>query len=212
MRRSIAEQLAREITEAGFETLHVASRASSRDLYLRRPDYGRMLDDPSRAALSARAAADCDLAIIVADGLSSTAVHRHAAALLSALKPSIAKEGWRVAPVVVASLARVALGDAVGDLLRARITLMLIGERPGLSSPDSLGAYITFAPKPGRNDGERNCVSNIHAAGLSYDHAAFRITWLLREALRRQLTGVALKDDSGPLISSAVSPAGLASS
>jgi ethanolamine ammonia-lyase small subunit len=105
-----------------------------------------------------------------------------------------------LSPVVVASGARVALGDEIGSLLGARMTVMLIGERPGLSAPDSLGCYITYAPRPGLTDAERNCVSNIHAAGLSYDEAAFKIGWLVREGLGRQLSGVALKDESGNLI------------
>jgi ethanolamine ammonia-lyase small subunit len=103
-------------------------------------------------------------------------------------------------PVVVASGARVALGDEVGQLLNARMTAVLIGERPGLSAPDSLGCYITYAPRPGLTDAERNCVSNIHAAGLSYDEATFKIGWLVREGLARKTSGVALKDESGHLI------------
>jgi ethanolamine ammonia-lyase small subunit len=190
------KRLSHDIEAAGFESVAVASTATSRELYLRRPDFGRKLDDDSRTVLLAYSGRKADLAIVVADGLSSTAIHHHAAALLSVLRPLIEAERWAVPPVVIASHARVALGDEIGELLRARAVLLLIGERPGLSSPDSLGVYITFAPRAGRTDGERNCISNIHAAGLTYDEAAFKIMWLLREAFRRQLTGVKLKDES----------------
>ena len=120
--------------------------------------------------------------------------------------PAIRDAGWRLAPIVVARQGRVALGDEIGERLGARLVVVLLGERPGLSSPDSLGAYLTFAPRIGLTDAMRNCVSNIHGAGLSYDEAAFKISWLVREGLARQVTGVALKDESG-----GGSPAGIAS-
>jgi ethanolamine ammonia-lyase small subunit len=154
------------------------------------------LSEVGRAALAARTRGACDLAIVIADGLSSTAVHAHAAPLVEALLPAIREAGWRLAPVVVARQARVALGDVAGELLGARLVILLVGERPGLSSPDSLGAYITFAPKVGRTDAERNCVSNIRGEGLSYAAAAFKLAWHAREALRLGLTGVGLKDES----------------
>jgi ethanolamine ammonia-lyase small subunit len=185
-----------EIEALGLRAVEVASAAVDRATYLRRPDLGRRLSEASRARLAQAAKAPCDLAIVVADGLSSTAVHAHAAALLGALQPLAEAAAWRLGPVAVASQARVALGDEVGEILRARLVILLVGERPGLSSPDSLGAYLTFAPRVGRTDAERNCVSNIRGAGLSYPAAAFRIAWLAREGLRLGLTGVALKDDS----------------
>jgi ethanolamine ammonia-lyase small subunit len=124
-------------------------------------------------------------------------VHAHALALVESLLPRLAAgDAVATGRLVVASGARVALGDEIGAILGARMVLMLIGERPGLSAPDSLGAYLTFAPAPGRTDAERNCVSNIHHAGLSYDEAARKIDWLIREGLARQVTGVALKDES----------------
>ncbi len=118
-------------------------------------------------------------------------------------RPAWPIRGTRIGRVVIASGARVALGDEIGAVLGARMVVMLIGERPGLSAPDSLGAYLTFAPRPGLTDAERNCVSNIHRAGLNYDEAAFRIAWLVREGLKRQVTGVALKDESGAAMISA---------
>lgn len=180
----------------GFETLDVTSAAPARDIYLRRPDLGRRLSDESRARLAARTDAPIDLALVVADGLSSAAVHAQAVPFLAALKPWIASEGWRTGPVVVAREARVALGDEVGELLKARAVAVLIGERPGLSSPDSLGLYLTLNPQVGCNDAQRNCISNVRAEGLSHEAAAFKLAWLLKEAFRRSLTGVDLKDES----------------
>lgn len=173
----------------GRAVIEVASRAGDHATYLRRPDLGRLLDPADSARLSP---GPCDAALIVADGLSATAVHRHAASLLMALIDRL--EGWSLAPVVVARHARVALGDEIGAALGARIAVVLIGERPGLSAPDSLGAYLTWAPRRGRLDSERNCVSNIRPPhGLGYAAAAERIAALMREARRRALTGVGLK-------------------
>jgi ethanolamine ammonia-lyase small subunit len=191
-----AEGLAARIEALGLATRLVASAAPDRPTYLRRPDLGRRLSGESAARLDG-AAPGADVAIVVADGLSSAAVHAHAAPLIAALLPHVAANGWRLAEVVLARQGRVALGDEIGERLGARLVVVLIGERPGLSSPDSLGAYITFSPRVGRTDAERNCVSNIRPAGLSYQDAAFRIAWLARAALRLGLTGVALKDDSG---------------
>jgi ethanolamine ammonia-lyase small subunit len=191
-----AETVAEAIQALGLATVTVDSAALDRASYLRRPDLGRALSETGRAALESRARGLCDLAIVVADGLSSSAVHAHAAPLVEALLPAVRDAGWRLGPVVVARQARVALGDAVGELLGARLVILLVGERPGLSSPDSLGAYITFAPRIGRTDAERNCVSNIRGEGLSYAAAAFKLAWHAREARRLGLTGVGLKDES----------------
>ena len=133
---------------------------------------------------------------MVADGLSPSAVNAHAVQLVRSVIPHLAADGIEIGCAAVATGARVALGDDIGAVLGARMIVMLIGERPGLSASDSLGAYLTFAPQVGRTDAERNCVSNIHGAGLGYEEAAFRISWLIREALARQATGVALKDES----------------
>lgn len=181
----------------GLAPAQVSSRAQDRRDYLRRPDLGRMLDADSQALLAGRAQETCELVLVIADGLSPTAVNLHAADVVAHLLPQLKQADIAIGHVVVASGARVALGDAIGETLRGRMVAVLIGERPGLSAPDSLGAYLTFAPKTGRTDAERNCVSNVHDSGLSSAEAAFKIAWLIREALARQLTGVALKDESG---------------
>lgn len=181
----------------GLEAFEVSSCARDRQDYLRRPDLGRMLDQASQHLLTSRNAGSCQLAIVVGDGLSPAAVNAHAVELIRSLIPQLAVERIEIGAAVVASGARVALGDEIGAILGARMMLMLIGERPGLSAPDSLGAYLTFAPGPDITDAERNCVSNIHSSGLGYDEAAFRIAWLIREGLAREITGVALKDESG---------------
>lgn len=194
------------LRDRGYTTLAVESAAPDRLAYLSRPDLGRRLSDDSRVRLANAAPARApDLAIVAADGLSSRALD-HAAALLDALAPHMAERTWSLAPIVLASQARVALGDEVGALLKARMVLLLVGERPGLTSPDSLGAYLTHAPRVGRTDAERNCVSNIRPAGLAPALAAVKLAWLMDEAFRMGLTGVALKDEStaGPLLS--VSP------
>ncbi len=190
----------------GWATLEVNSRATTRGDYLRRPDLGRRLDVASAELVTAAAAAAAaaspaiasrgfDLALVVGDGLSAAAAHEQAVPTLHQLRLAFAGV-LRLSPVVLASQARVAVADEIGELLNARAVLILLGERPGLSAPHSLGAYLTYGPKLGRSDAERNCVSNIQAAGLSPQVAGRRLAWLLGEALRRRLSGVALKDDS----------------
>ena len=181
----------------GMQPVQVSSQAQDRKEYLRRPDLGRRLDSPSKHLLANRDGGPCQLAVVVGDGLSPSAVNAHAVELVRSLVPRLAADGIEIDCAVVASGARVALGDEIGAMVGARMMVMLIGERPGLSAPDSLGAYLTFAPKPGLTDAERNCVSNIHGSGLGYDEAASRIAWLVREGLARRITGVALKDESG---------------
>ncbi|MVT70130.1 ethanolamine ammonia-lyase subunit EutC [Bradyrhizobium pachyrhizi] len=181
----------------GITSLEVSSQAHSRRDYLRRPDLGRMLDSASRRSLETCGITACPCAIVIGDGLSPTAVNVHAVELIRHLVPRLAADKVDAGAVIAASGARVALGDEIGAIIGARMLVMLIGERPGLSAPDSLGAYLTFAPRIGLTDADRNCISNIHRAGLSYAEAAFRISWLVREGLARQITGVALKDESG---------------
>jgi len=172
----------------GLTVLRLHSAAADRKTYLQRPDLGRQLDESSRVSLCS---GPWDLALIVADGLSALAVERHAHALLQQLLPCL--EGWRLAPISIVEQGRVAVGDEVAARLGVQLSVMLIGERPGLSSPDSLGAYITWEPHPGRTDAERNCISNIRAEGLSYAVAAAELAFYLTEARCHRLTGVALK-------------------
>ena len=177
------------------EVLRLHSAAADRATYLQRPDLGRKLDEASRASLakiSESSPGERKLALIVADGLSALAVERHVPALLTELLPRLKQ--WDLVPLCVVEQGRVAIGDEIGSALGAEISVVLIGERPGLSSPDSLGAYITWAPRLGRTDAERNCISNIRAEGLTYAQAAAQLDFYLTEARRRQLTGVALKD------------------
>jgi ethanolamine ammonia-lyase small subunit len=192
-----AAAIASSLAALGLEVMSVASQAVDRGDYLRRPDLGRRLYPESGDALARHDNPPCDIVIVIGDGLSPAAVNRHAVGLVRALLPQLRAAGNSLCPVVLASGARVALGDEIGALLNARMVVLLIGERPGLSAPHSLGAYITFAPRPGLTDAERNCVSNIQAAGLSYEAAAFKIAWLAREAFSRGVSGVALKDESG---------------
>jgi ethanolamine ammonia-lyase small subunit len=173
----------------GEPAILVRSAAPDRAAYLAKPDLGRRLDSATTRLPHGQA----DLAIVIADGLSATAVQAHAASVVTALRARLAD--WSFAPLIIAHQARVALGDPIGEALGARLVVVLIGERPGLSAADSLGAYITFDPKPGRRDSERNCVSNIRSpGGLSPDQAADKIAWLLTEARRLAFTGIDLKD------------------
>jgi ethanolamine ammonia-lyase small subunit len=184
----------------GVAAVRLHSAAADRTTYLQRPDLGRKLDEPSRTALEQEVRlASPELALVVADGLSALAVERHAAPLLAELLPRLKDSragGWKLGQVCVVEQGRVGIGDEIGALLAAEIVVVLIGERPGLSSPDSLGAYITWEPKPGRTDAERNCVSNIRPEGLSYARAADELAYILNEARRLRLTGVALKAEA----------------
>ena len=172
------------------------SSAADRYEYLQRPDKGRRLDTESTGALTSQHA---DVAFILADGLSATAINIHAYPLLEHLLPMLTSAGISIAPLCLVQQGRVAIGDEIGALLRVKVTIVLIGERPGLSAADSMGAYLTFAPKPGTTDEARNCISNIRQEGLSYSLAAGKIFYLLQEALRLQLSGVELKDNYGLL-------------
>jgi len=194
------------LRERGLTAIAVKSAVRDRIEYLRRPDLGRTLA-PASASRLAESGNEMrqprmSISIILADGLSAVAVERHAVPLLDALLPllglgvenSETPVSWALLPVVVAEHARVALGDEIGAAFGADATVMLIGERPGLSSPASLGAYITWAPRPGRTDAERNCVSNIRMEGLDYGAAAAKIAWVLAEAQRLGLSGVQLRE------------------
>jgi ethanolamine ammonia-lyase small subunit len=190
------EAVAKGMSGLGRETVRLRSRCRDKAEYLQRPDLGRRLSQPSRDELVALApVSGCDLAIIVADGLSSIAVERQALPFLSIFLPLTA--GLRLGPLCLAAYGRVALSDEIGSLLGAKAVVILLGERPGLSSPDSLGAYLTFAPSVGTTDERRNCISNIRPAGLPIPRAAAKLDYLVRESLRRGISGVDLKDEQG---------------
>ncbi len=191
--------LSAQLSERGRDSLLLHSAATDRNSYLQRPDLGRKLSDASAQTLRDYAQANpggVDLAIVVADGLSALAVHRHTLPFLTRLEEQMSADGWSLAPVVLVEQGRVAIGDEIGQLLGAKMLVMLIGERPGLSSPDSLGLYFTYNPKVGLTDAYRNCISNVRLEGLSYGMAAHRLLYLMREACRRQLSGVNLKDEA----------------
>jgi ethanolamine ammonia-lyase small subunit len=196
-----AARVESQLVEAGFPVVHVRSAARDRREYLVRPDYGRKLDDASRDTLQAAAASivdPVDIVFVVADGLSAFAPSRHAVPLLDILRRRLA--GWRIAPIVISLQSRVALGDEIGEIFGAEMVAMLIGERPGLSSPDSLGIYLTYRPRSGRSDAERNCISNVRPGGLDFETAAFKLHYLMENARRLQLSGVELKDNSDLLL------------
>ncbi|MEX3785020.1 ethanolamine ammonia-lyase subunit EutC [Paraburkholderia sp. BR14374] len=199
-----ADALHAQLQEQGFNTLDVHSAAPDREHYLRRPDLGRRLSDESRTTLARLPTQLNDVLFVIGDGLSAFAASKQAVPLLQAIHPKLAD--WTIGPVVVARQARVALGDEIGELLDAKIVVMLIGERPGLSSPDSLGIYITYAPKVGCSDAQRNCISNVRPEGLDYPQAAHKLHYLLTQARTLRLTGVGLKDDSDDLLANAPTP------
>jgi ethanolamine ammonia-lyase small subunit len=184
--------LAAEIETAGLQPLVLHSAAGDRQEYLRRPDLGRRLDERSNRIMQ-QISGPFDAIFIVADGLSPLAVQTQAVPLLRLVTAPLSTEEWQIAPVVVVTQGRVALSDEIGSMAQASLAVMLIGERPGLSSFDSMGAYLTWSPKPGRTDADRNCISNIRPEGLSIGAAAELLLLLIRTARARQLSGVALK-------------------
>jgi ethanolamine ammonia-lyase small subunit len=183
------------LRERGLPALKLHSAASDRAAYLARPDLGRRLDVASRRAVEA-APRGGDLAFVIADGLSAQAVASHALPLIDRSLAKLHRDGWRIGPVAVVAQGRVAIGDEIGEILGPAMVCMLIGERPGLTSPDSLGAYLTWQPRVGRTDAERNCLSNIRPAGMAYDEASGRLLYLCGQARLRQCTGVMLKDET----------------
>lgn len=205
---ALAQQLAllhRQHPQLSSELpIKLHSEAIDRMTYLQRPDLGRRLNESSADLLKARSEASeqCfDLALVIGDGLSATAIAQNAVPFIKTLCEQLATDShdWTFAPITLVEQARVAVGDDVGELLNAKIVLVLIGERPGLSSPDSLGLYLTWAPARGLNDARRNCISNVRPGGLSFGEAAHKAGYLLRESRRLKLSGVNLKDRSGAL-------------
>jgi ethanolamine ammonia-lyase small subunit len=202
------ETMARNIDastpQVGAPCMVLQSAAANRAQYLQRPDYGRKLSAESSERLQALRVTQklqpddrpYDLALVVVDGLSALAMEQNALPLINALLPLLAKEDWKLAPVCVVSQGRVAVGDEVGQLLGAKLVVVLIGERPGLSSPDSMGLYLTWMPSVGLTDAARNCISNVRPAGVPYDESAYKLHYLLSNARNRALSGVALKDET----------------
>lgn len=188
-----ATALAVMLAQDGHECLVLDSACPDRATYLQRPDLGRRLAPLARAAVHP---VPCELSLVIADGLSARAIEQNVRPFLAALLPRLAQDGWRLAPLTIVRQGRVAIGDEIGELLGAKAVVVLIGERPGLSSPDSMGLYLSWAPRVGLSDAERNCISNVRPSGLGYDEAAYRLHYLLSEARKRGLSGVALKDET----------------
>jgi len=194
-------RLIAELVELGLPVVSVASRSKDRQQYLMRPDLGRRLASSAEATFAEHAnSVGYDIALIVTDGLSARAIQTHAKPVLADLLPALRVEGWQIAPLVVARRGRVAIGDAIANALRADCVVVLIGERPGLSAPYSMGAYLTWQPSPQTSDADRNCISNIRPEGVGYAHAAFKLGYLIREMRFRRLSGLRLKDDSDRLL------------
>ena len=190
------DEIMESLKQFDLSVFAVKSKAKDRIDFLQRPDHGRQLDEDSVNQLQTFNFPPSDIAIVVADGLSATAINEHAMPVLEKLIPLFKKSNTKIAALIIAEQARVALADEIGDLLHAKLILILIGERPGLSSPDSMGAYLTFNPKPGLTDESRNCVSNIRPEGLSYDLAAEKLFKLVQASLQLKLSGVGLKEDT----------------
>jgi ethanolamine ammonia-lyase small subunit len=190
------ERVANQLHRMGVETLNVESAASTRATFITRPDLGRRLSEASRERLRQLDTPSADVLIVIGDGLSSKAVHKQAVPLVSQLMPYLQELGLSTGPIVLASQCRVGLGDDIAEQMHAGLVAMLIGERPGLSSPDSLSVYMTYKPYVGRLESERNCISNIRPEGLAHDRAAFKLAWLIETAYDRRVSGTALKDES----------------
>ena len=195
------DAFAEQLRDIGEETLILQTPVSSRSEYLRRPDFGRVLTEESRIRLCNFKARGVDVALIVSNGLSSTAVERRGIALLQTILEGLRVRQFRIAPICLVANGRVALLDDIGSVLDARVAVIVIGERPGLSAADSLGIYLGYAPKQGNTDAERNCISNIHPPeGLSYESATRKLLYLIEESIRRGFSGVALKDEMDGLL------------
>jgi ethanolamine ammonia-lyase small subunit len=190
-------QLEQDIHALGYATLTLQTQAENQRLYLQRPDLGRLLSASAISCLQHNPSIQADAVIVVADGLSSKAIEQHAEPFLRLLLPELQAKAYQLPPVCMIKHGRVAIGDAVADYYAARLCIVLIGERPGLSSPDSMGIYFTYQAKSGiSTDADRNCISNIHGNGLSYEQALKKLLFLLNEAEKCQFSGVNLKDET----------------
>lgn len=194
------ERIQQELREQHFSSILVHSKAKDKKEYLMNPNLGKQLSDESKELLLQQNTAKGNIAFIFADGLSATAINLNAVPLLFEITNAFIGTDFKLSPIIIAKHARVALSDEIGESLESKASVMLIGERPGLSSPDSLGVYLTWSPKKGRKDSERNCISNIRPQGLSYEQAAFKIIWLLQEAQKLNRSGISLKDESPNLV------------
>lgn len=193
------DKLSADLKQFDLPVLLLHSNAVYREMYLQRPDLGRQLNEESVRMLRDYSHNKIDVIIVIADGLSATAVNHHSVSLLKFLIPQLQSTGLKVGPVSLVKQGRVAISDDIGVHLKAKLSLILIGERPGLSSADSMGCYITYSPRPGLTDESRNCISNIRPHGLVFKPASKKIFYLIQEALRRKLSGVGLKDNAGLL-------------
>ena len=189
------DRLMEQLRAQGLASVCVTSQVHDRATYLLRPDYGRKLSDTSRFDLQQYQQGPIDFLMVVGDGLSALAIEHHAAPLIAEIQQQLPAH-WSLGPIVIATQARVALGDPIAEVLKAKMVAILIGERPGLSSPDSLGIYLTYQPHAGCSDADRNCISNIRPQGLSYAAAAKKLIWLAQAAMRIGASGVVLKDES----------------
>ena len=190
-------QLEQRFNALGYETLTLQSQAENQRHYLQRPDLGRLLSESAKSCLQQSANIQADAVIVVADGLSSKAIAQHAEPFLRLLLPELQARAYQLPPVCLIKHGRVAIGDAVADHYAARLCIVLIGERPGLSSPDSMGIYFTYQAKSGLStDADRNCISNIHSNGLGYEQALKKLLFLVNKAEKYQLSGVSLKDET----------------
>lgn len=186
------EKLIAELVALEQEDLVLDSQAKDRQQYVQRPDLGRLLSAESEEILRSRPKQEYEISISIADGLSAIAIEQNAIPFLAYLLPLL--KSYRIAPIVIVRQGRVAISDPIGDLLNSQLSVILIGERPGLTSPYSMGAYLTYAPRSGNTDEKRNCISNIRREGLPHEHAAQKLSFLIGESLRRKLSGVQLKD------------------
>jgi ethanolamine ammonia-lyase small subunit len=195
-------ELEADLRRSGFETFRLETDATDRQVFLKRPDFGRRLSAASRQRLqeTRHIWGKRDLAVVVSDGLSALAAESQVVPTLASLLPKLTRAGWTIFPVFVVPFARVKLQDEVGAILEARHALILLGERPGLGSPDSLGAYFVYEPGAERTDADRNCISNIRSAGLPPKDAAEKLADLLIESARRRVSGIALKETTLPLL------------
>lgn len=190
------DRIQNSLKALGSDVLLIHSKVNSKEEYLLRPDLGRELNPDFVSTLSNLANPKATISITITEGLSATAINKHALPYLDLLITALSKRNLKLAPICMARSGRVAIADPIGSLLKATISIVLVGERPGLSSPHSMGVYITFGPKPGRTDAERNCISNIWEEGLSYQAAVASTVYLLEEIMKKQISGVSIKDSS----------------